>query len=275
MTLRGRARTLIVVVSVLIVLGIAAVAFSDEVRTWVMGSEGPETQAEDASHMGRWSYAGPTGPAYWADLKAEYAACKEGQQQSPVDLAGAVRGTLPPLQFHYAPTPLEIVNNGHTIQINYAPGSTLTVDGRQYELLQFHFHSQSEHTVGGQPLGMEAHLVHRNAQGRLAVVGVFMQEGAPNAFLQPIWSNLSDEEDVRSIPGVTVNIADFLPKDQSYYRYPGSLTTPPCTEGVAWYMLQTPVEVSADQIAQFAALFPPTNARPVQPLYGRPVHAST
>ena len=240
----------------------------------MMRSGIPTTKAEDSGHTGGWSYDGPTGPGRWGDLQDEYAACKEGRRQSPIDLAGSRRGPLPPLQFDYAATPLAIANNGHSIQVNYAPGSTLTVARQRYELLQFHFHAPSEHTVGGRSFGMEAHLVHRDGQGQLAVVGILLQAGAANAFLQPIWQHMPRVYGITQAGDAPVNVAEFLPTDQSYYTYAGSLTTPPCTEGVSWYVLRTPVEASTDQITQFAALFPPHNARPVQARNQRTIRAS-
>ena len=268
------ARRVIVGVVFLMLIGIAA-----GVTLWrVLGQEtGPggvratdETQLVAVS----WGYSGDTGPARWGDLSPVFAACRDGVSQSPVDLTGNTQPKPHDLAFQYVSSPLEIVNNGHMIQANYAPGSMLNSDGRQYALLQFHFHRLSEHTVDGQPADMEVHLVHRDAAGNLAVVGVFLTAGRHNEALQQVWANMPAEKSKkRLVDGVTVNAADLLPADQSYYSYSGSLTTPPCSEGVRWFVLKRPVEVSPEQLARFEAFFTDI-ARPAQPLNDRTVFFS-
>lgn len=222
----------------------------------------------------RWGYAGDNGPAHWGDLSPAFAACKLGLAQSPIDLTGDAQTRPHDLAFRYAPAPLEIVDNGHTIQVDYPPGSTLVSGGREYALLQFHFHRLSEHTLDGQSTDMELHLVHQDADGNAAVVGVLLNAGQRNEALQPVWAHVpAAKGEKRRVAGAAIDAADLLPANLSYYSYVGSLTTPPCSEGVRWFVLSSPVEVSPEQLAQFAAFYP-DNARPIQPLNGRPVFFS-
>jgi len=224
-----------------------------------------------ASH---WGYEGHSGPTHWGELSPEFAACKDGTNQSPVDISGAQEAALPAIAFGYKPSPLRIVNNGHAIMVNYAPGSSITVDGHTYQLLQYHFHTPSENTVNGKPFALEAHFVHKDKDGKLAVVGLFLKEGEKNEVLQKIWDHLPKEEGKEiELNDVSLNAMDLLPKDMTYYRFDGSLTTPPCSEGVAWYVLKTPVTVSADQVKAFSDIYP-MNARPTRPLNGRVIKVS-
>jgi len=171
----------------------------------------------------------------------------------------------------YQATPLKVVNNGHAIQVNYGAGSTLTVDGKTYHLAQFHFHSPSEHTQDGKPYAMEAHLVHKADDGSLAVVGVFLKEGKENPFLARIWGHLPTEVNHEmTVAGTEVNVADLLPAKKAFFNYSGSLTTPPCSEGVTWLVMDRSVEVSKAQADKFRGLIH-ENARPVQPLNDRKV----
>lgn len=220
------------------------------------------------------SYEGANGPSYWGDLSPAYSTCKAGKQQSPVDLGRAKRVALPALLFDYKPVPLRLINNGHTVQANYAAGNTLTVNGQRYELTQFHFHRPSEERIDGHAFDMVIHLVHANSRGETAVVSILIRRGAANGAIEKIFSAIpktAGEE--QEIPGVQVNASDLLPPNASYYTYRGSLTTPPCTEGVTWFILATPITASANQIHAFSLLFPP-NARPLQPLGSRTVNAS-
>jgi len=176
---------------------------------------------------------------------------------------------LPAIQFDYKPGGLEILNNGHTIQVNRAAGSSITVGGEKYELLQFHFHTPSENTVNDTAFPIEMHLVHKNARGELAVVGVFSRAGGKNAVLEKAWEHMPRKAgDKKMITSVSINAADLLPADRGYYSFKGSLTTPPCSEGVKWMVLKTPTEVSGEQIKQFTGVIG-TNARPVQPIHAR------
>ncbi|MEW6570213.1 MAG: carbonic anhydrase family protein [Nitrospirota bacterium] len=217
-----------------------------------------------------WGYAGEGAPQYWGTLKPEFALCGSGMSQSPIDFNKTYKTDLEKIEFSYKDTPLKIVNNGHTIQVNCEPGSTVTIDGENYELVQFHFHAPSEHTVKGQFYDMELHLVHKNRNGELAVAGAFMKKGQLNKLIQVLWDNIPTEIDKENVvSGVSVNASGLLPKDKKYYHYYGSLTTPPCTEGVNWSVLTTPIELSEDQIEKFRTVMGVDNNRPVQPLNKR------
>ncbi|RJX32091.1 MAG: carbonic anhydrase family protein [Oxalobacter sp.] len=225
-------------------------------------------------HAHAWGYEGNIGAAHWGDLKPEYATCKLGSKQSPIDLTGAKVSKLSPIKFSYKSSQLKIIDNGHTIQTNFVPGSTITVNGKKYNLLQMHFHQPSEETVNGKAYPMNAHLVHKSADGKLAVVGVFMKEGKENSFLKAIWKNIPQQKDKEvAVSKVKINLAKFLPKNKHYYAYTGSLTTPPCSEDVTWMVMKTPVEVSKMQIAAFGKYYS-HNARPVQPLNDRVLKVS-
>lgn len=222
--------------------------------------------AQTAVH---WTYEGAEGPAHWGDLSPDYALCSTGTQQSPVDIPAAALLNPADITFNYHSAPLNILNNGHTIQVNYAPGSTATIGGKTYELKQFHFHIPSEHELGSAHKAMELHLVHQAADGELAVVGILLVPGAENAALAPIFSHLPTAvQPATPVDGVNVDAASFLPATQTYYHYDGSLTTPPCSQGVKWQVMSTPVELSQAQIDAFKAIFP-ENARPVQSLGDR------
>lgn len=220
-----------------------------------------------ASDGAAWSFEGQTGPAHWGSLGTEYAACGTGVEQSPIDLASPIPAEFQPAALRWQDdTDGQVINNGHTIQVNVPNGSAVKLDGTTYELLQFHFHHPSEHLIDGKALAMEAHFVHRSAAGGLAVLGVMIGEGAENAALAPIWSAMPKEKSEG--PVVPVALKAFLPADRAQFRYAGSLTTPPCSEIVNWVAYKTPVEASRAQIEAFATLFP-MNARPVQPLNRR------
>ena len=221
-----------------------------------------------------WSYAGEHGPQHWGGLQKDYVACKNGKAQSPIDIHGAVPRDLPPIRFDYRATPLRIVDNGHTIQVNTAPGSAITVGGRRYELMQFHFHKPSEEKLDGEPFAMVAHLVHKHADDGLAVVAVLLKQGTENAFIKALWNNLPPEkEKEHAAAGVSITPDDLLPRRRAYYSFAGSLTTPPCSEHVNWFVLADPVEISATQVARFGSIYS-NNARPVQPLNGRTIMLS-
>jgi carbonic anhydrase len=231
--------------------------------------------AQDEKHPAQhWSYEGEEGPKHWGDLKPDYSVCKTGQRQSPIDIRDAKQASLPSIRFDYKPSAVKIINNGHTIQINYAPGSFITVGDKRYELRQFHFHHPSEEQVEGKAYDMVIHLVHADSEGHLAVVAVLVKSGSANPLIQRLWENLPKTEGKEeSVSGAEVNAAELLPKSLGYYTFEGSLTTPPCSEGVTWFVLKMPVEVSADQLAAFVKLYP-HNARPTQPSNGRAISAS-
>ena len=237
----------------------------------------PVAHSAEAPH---WAYEGEAGPDSWGKLSLEFSTCAVGRSQSPIDIGQTASASLPGIRAVFRPAQLKIahhehvadaINNGHTIQVNYSDGDTLTVGDATYELVQFHFHSPSEHTVAGKHFPMEMHFVHKSASGGLAVIGVLIEEGARNAAFDPVLSNLPKEKGVEShFEHVKVNVDDLLPKTRTSYRYDGSLTTPPCWEGVKWLVMTTPVQLSSEQIGAFTALLKGNN-RPVQPLNGRVV----
>ncbi|MFA7279952.1 MAG: carbonic anhydrase family protein [Sterolibacterium sp.] len=234
---------------------------------------GQASHGSQASHGVHWTYDGKEGPKNWGKLSPDYQACGTGKEQSPIDIVDGQAASLPGIGIEYPQTGLSIVNNGHTIQINYGAEGGASLGGKPYRLAQFHFHTPSEHTVNGKPLAMEAHLVHKDAAGHLAVIGLFYKEGRANAFLDQFWKVMPKAAGPeRAIGDITLRVAEMLPKDKSYYHYNGSLTTPPCSEGVKWYVLKKPLEASREQIRNFSALFV-HNERPVQPLGARTIYA--
>lgn len=226
--------------------------------------------------VAQWSYGGADGPAKWGLLDKAYEDCKFGELQSPIDIpdAAARKGDLPSLLFDYKAAPLKIIDNGHTIQVNYAPGSHVMVAGKKYELVQFQFHRPSEEKINGKGHDMAAHLLHKGPDGKHAVIAILLDTGAESRLIKTLWDNLpKDKGKENVVDAVTINAMDLLPKNKGYYTFSGSLTAPPCTEDVTWFILKTPVTVSADQIARFARYYP-MNARPVQPVYGRDIQAT-
>lgn len=215
-----------------------------------------------------WSYDGHEGPDAWAKLSPEWRACTESIEESPIDLRDPIKAELGLLSFAYKRMPVRVINNGHTIQVNCLAGSQAQIGRDTYDLVQYHFHHPSEHILAGQRFELELHFVHRDKAGHLAVVGVFIHAGAANATLQSLWSVLPAKAGPEKWTSVSFNPDRLLPANSSYYRYYGSLTTPPCTDGVLWTVFKEPIEASEAQIRQFAQLYP-NNARPVQPLHHR------
>jgi carbonic anhydrase len=234
------------------------------------------TAFADEQHHPHWSYEGSTGPASWGALEHDYDSCAHGKTQSPIDIreSDVHKADLAPIKFSYQPSALKIIDNGHTIQVNYAPGSFITVDDHRYDLVQFHFHHPSEEQINDKNFDMVAHLVHKDSEGKLAVVAVLLGKGGGNSLIDTLWSHIPAEKEKESVVAATsINVATLLPVERAYYTFTGSLTTPPCTEGVKWFVLKNPSSVSAAQIDRFAALYP-MDARPVQPLNGRAVDAT-
>jgi carbonic anhydrase len=226
----------------------------------------------DAEH---WSYSGATGPAKWATLSKEFKECKSGEEskQSPIDIpdAKARKGDLPGLLFNYKAAPLKAVDTGHSIQVNFPAGSFVSIEGKRYELQQVHFHKPGEEKIDGKGHDMDAHLVHKGPDGKLMVIAVQMDTGKENKFVKSVWDNMpKDKGKEVSVDAVKINAVDLLPTDKGYYTYAGSLTTPPCSEQVTWYVLKSPIQVSADQIARFGKVYP-MNARPIQPFNDRDI----
>ena len=211
---------------------------------------------------GHWSYEGATGPEKWGGLDAADAACSAGGQQSPIDITATISARQPPLKIGWTKRPDTIVNNGHTIQLGFAEGNTLDVGERRYALKQFHFHHPSEHLVEGKRFAMEVHFVHAGADG-MAVVGVLVVAGKPNAMFKKIVSTMPREEGSPVPADPAIDPGGLLPTRRAYYHYEGSLTTPPCSETVDWIVLTHPIEVDEVDIARFSKLYP-MNARPVQ-----------
>lgn len=231
----------------------------------------PGVAAGQEAHPPHWAYEGKEGPEAWGKLASSYNACLTGHSQSPIDIKDARKADLPALTFDYHAVSLNIINNGHTIQVNYAPGSTLTIGGKTYTLKQFHFHHPSEEHVAGKGLPLVAHLVHADADGHLAVVAILFELGSANPLIDALWKNIpSQNEKPQDIPSVSIQIGDLLPNERGYFTYAGSLTTPPCSEGVTWYVLKNYATVSPQQVAAFAKIYP-LNARPIQPTNGREI----
>jgi len=245
------------IVAVVLLLGIFPAALS------------AEEHSGGAVH--HWAYSGAGGPEHWTELDPAFAACNLGKYESPIDIRKAALADLPALVFDYAPTPASVVDNGHTVMVTYALGSTLTVGDKTFKLQQFHFHHPSEEAIHGKRADMVVHLVHADADGHLAVVAVLLKQGAANPVLAEIKSKAATEkEHPVALAERSLDARDLLPSSRGYYTFPGSLTTPPCTEGVTWYVLKAPVEIAAEQLAWFAKLYP-SNARPLQPLHDRPI----
>ena len=218
-----------------------------------------------------WSYAGATGPEHWGELAAEFATCSAGKNQSPVDLreSAAVKAELPAIRLDYKPGGHEVVNNGHTIQVNYQPGSSMTVGEQRYELRQFHFHAPSENVRDGKPYPMEVHFVHADAAGNLAVLGVMYELGGHNDELAKAWAAMPKEAGGKAAPAQLVDAGALVPAERAHFRFSGSLTTPPCSEGVSWFVLKAADQAAPEQVAQFAATVQHDNNRPPQPLNAR------
>jgi carbonic anhydrase len=223
--------------------------------------------AAAARGEGHWSYDGDTAPDKWGKLDNSFQACSIGSEQSPIDLKGAIRAEIPGVSIAWKPQSYKIANNGHTIQLDAMPGDTITVDGQKYELKQFHFHTPSEHALDGARMPMEAHFVHAQTSGRLAVVGVLMKAGSRNAAFSSIMEVAPTKPGALPAKG-KIDPSSLLPTGKSMFRYEGSLTTPPCSEIVDWNVFEQPIEVEDADIAAFKAIFP-MNARPLQPINRR------
>ncbi|MCB1959371.1 MAG: carbonic anhydrase family protein [Rhodocyclaceae bacterium] len=220
-----------------------------------------------------WGYEGAGAPAKWGQLNPAWKTCDSGKRQSPIDIRDGIKVDLEPIKFDYVPTYFRINNNGHTVRIGVGPGSTMTVMGRTFDLVQFHFHRPSEERINGRGFDMVAHLVHKDLDGRLAVVAVLIERGADHPLVQTLWNNLPLEQHHDYAPDAVIEPAQILPEGREYYTYMGSLTTPPCSEDVLWMVMKQPVQLSSEQIAIFSRLYP-MNARPVQPANDRLIKGS-
>jgi carbonic anhydrase len=229
--------------------------------------------AAPSAHGGEvhWAYEGEHGPEHWGQMKPEFNACASGKRQSPIHIQSTdtAPGPAEPIEFHYSGSGGSVVNNGHTIQVDPMGHNWIKVRGSVYKLVQFHFHHPAEEKVNYKGFAMVAHLVHKNEAGQLAVVAVLMDVGNNNAFVQKVWTRMPlDTQDRVPLPDDLLDLNELLPSDQRYYQFMGSLTTPPCSEGVLWMVLKQPVTLGADQLKLFTKLFP-MNARPVQAVNGR------
>ena len=221
-----------------------------------------------------WSYEGEGAPGNWSKIDGKYATCGTGKRQSPIDIRDGIKVDLEPIKFDYKWANFRVVDNGHTIQANIGEGNTITVMGRTYHLVQFHFHRPSEEKIRGKAFDMVAHLVHKDDDGKLAVIAVLMEKGASeHPVIQTIWNNMPLEVNQDVSPSTTIDLNRILPEERSYYTYMGSLTTPPCTEDVLWMVFKKPIIVTEQQVAIFAKLYK-NNARPVQPANDRLVKES-
>ena len=226
--------------------------------------------ASFASGKAHWGYTGHEGPEHWGELSPEYAVCSSGKNQSPVDLSNMVEGDLPALKIAYKAGGNEVVNNGHTIKVNYASGSTMTVENETFELKQFHYHAPSENTIEGRSYPMEAHFVHANKEGDLAVISVMYTMGDTNEELEKAWSKMPKNVGDKAKINEVVDAKKLLPGNGSdYYRFNGSLTTPPCSEGVSWFVIKQADTVSKDQVEKFSHVMHHDNNRPIQPVNAR------
>ena len=225
------------------------------------------------AHAAHWDYQGVGGPETWGRLKPEFAQCASGTRQSPIDIRDGIKVELDAVRFEYKPSNFRVIDNGHTVQVNVAAGNAIEILGRRYELLQFHFHRPSEERVNGRLFDMVAHLVHKDLDGRLAVIAVLLDRGSAHPIIQSVWNNLPLEKGEELAARAVLDLQALLPADRSYYTYMGSLTTPPCSEGVLWMVMKSPVTISSEQIAIFARLYP-MNARPIQSASGRLIKES-
>ncbi|WP_348641418.1 carbonic anhydrase [Granulicella aggregans] len=231
-----------------------------------LSAQNPET----ARH---WDYSNENGPKHWSELDPSNSACSLGHTESPIDVAGAMPAKLTPLVFDYHPGASQVVDNGHTVQVLVGPGNYLIADGDKYQLIQFHFHHPSEDAIEGKHFDMELHMVHKDADGNLALVAILLSDGKANPLVQMGWDNVPTEKEKVKTLTTPLDPKEILPATEGYYSFAGSLTTPPCTEGVRWFVMQSPLDISVHQEQSFAALYP-NNSRPIQPRNGRTVEAS-
>jgi carbonic anhydrase len=220
-----------------------------------------------------WTYEGEYGPANWSKINSDWAKCSTGSRQSPIDIRDGMKVDLEQIAFDYRPSGFNVTDNGHTVQVMVGPGNYLSVAGRTYELQQFHFHRPAEERVNGKGFEMVVHLVHKDPEGRLAVLALLLERGKPQPTIQTVWNNLPLEKGDTATPSIVLDPNDMLPQRRDYYTFMGSLTTPPCTEGVLWLVMKEPVQASPAQLALFSRLYP-FNARPIQASSGRMIKES-
>jgi carbonic anhydrase len=220
-------------------------------------------------HKPHWEYEGKAGPENWGKLSPEFVSCDIGRNQSPINIEDTMRATPKPIRGIQKFPAKEIFNNGHTVQVNFKTGNMLVLDSAPYQMKQVHFHAPSENTIKGKSFPLEAHFVHADAKGNLTVIGVMFNVGKANAGLAKLWPQMSDKESKPVALKTRVTPAEMMPENRAYYRFSGSLTTPPCSEGVRWILLKTPMTASKEQIEEFEKAVHHNNNRPVQALNGR------
>jgi len=228
------------------------------------------TFASEHTNQSHWSYTGEEAPANWGSLSPEFQTCTSGVNQSPIDLKSFIDSNLTKIPFAYNTTSTEILNNGHTVQVNIAKGSIIKVDSIEFELKQFHFHTPSENNINGKSFPLEAHFVHASKDGKLAVVALMFKEGKENKILNQFWNKMPMKSGDKS-KLIVEKLETLLPKNKDYYRFNGSLTTPPCTEGVRWIVLKEATTLSKAQIEKFAKVMGSPNNRPIQTTNARMV----
>ena len=224
-------------------------------------------------HGTHWSYEGETGPANWSKINSAWGKCGTGERQSPIDLRDGMKVDLEQIVFDYKPSSFSVIDNGHTIQVTLASGNFISIQGRSYELMNFHFHRPSEERINGKGFEMVIHMEHRDPEGKLAVLAVLLERGQGHSMIQTVWNNLPLEKNDTVSPSIVLNPADILPERRDYFTYMGSLTTPPCDEGVLWMVMKQPMQASPAQMALFSRLYP-LNARPIQASSGRVIKES-
>lgn len=232
------------------------------------GSGTPRRTSSGAPAGGAWSYEGSTGPEHWSRLRGDYALCGNGKRQSPIDIRDGIGVYLDPIDFDYKASSFGVIDTGRTVQVNVADGNFIEVMGRRYQLDRIEFRRPAEERISGRQFDMGAHLIHKDAEGRTAVVAVLLDRGAEQPVIQAVWNNLPLEKGEELPARSGIDVTGLLPSDRRYYTYMGSMTTPPCKEGVLWMVMKSPVAISSDQLAIFSRLYP-MNARPVQSASGR------
>ena len=216
-----------------------------------------------------WQYSGKHGSEHWAELSDKFSTCASGVNQSPINISSTIEAELPPLSINYQKSAVELINNGHTIQVNIQGNNSFSNDAGQFDLKQFHFHSPSENTINGQYYPLEAHFVHADNAGRLAVIGVMFKQGDENKTLKKLWHKMPEKTHGKAKLSGVLQSLNLMPKSKDYYRFNGSLTTPPCSEGVRWFVLKQPIEASKAQIDKFRAVMGGDTNRPIQPINAR------
>lgn len=269
-----------VLINSLLSIVVCSTLLSGETISKFVSAEQAESIVDSAKksvekHTTHWGYTGHGGPGEWGDLSPENIMCKKGTSQSPINIEKSVSVTtkgLDKIGFNYKASTTSVLNNGHTIQVAFENGSSIKLDGIEFNLKQVHFHTPSENQIGSKSFPLEAHFVHASKDGALAVLALMFEDGKENPFIKKVWESMPIEAD-KTTPLVLLakDIDALLPKDRSYYRFNGSLTTPPCSEGVRWLVLKNYSKISAKQVEEFLHVMHHENSRPIQPINARKV----